>query len=387
MLKFTLFLIEFIIIFIKNEEDINKYNLFNPIAYTLLNENIIVFSNIGFLTFDSNFKLLYNNSFDEELKTMPDYIQLKAYYPSFLQIPEEEGGYAIILFLKNIYFFDKNEILLKIIHIEDFPDFDDSFASNYEMNYYKEENSEYFYTIIVYYYTTSNFDDKIINFYYKINADGNNILLNNKTYKNEDEVLALGFSITCQKLIANDSYKYITCFYQFNKENKYKISEISFKPDDDLNYLEERKYFEITDESHFFYNSVSTTNGDGSKAYVCYSSYDNSASCFYFDINLRQFSNIYIFGKNCKNDLFSLNIKYFSIKNEFVFSCVNKGGNGFYISKFEENMNLIRPSNYGYFIKLEDNCKEAKTCSIIYTSKSNEYFLFTYDKCYIETND
>ena len=333
MIIFPLILIVIIIIFVKSETDINKYNLFNPIAYTLLNENILVFSNIGFLTFDSDFKLLYNYTFEEELKTSPDYIELKNYYPSFFQIPEEEGGYALILILKNLYFFDNNGILLKTIYLEDLEDVNDLFVSNYEITYYKEENSEYYYTIIVYYYTSINFQQRMINYYYKIDIDGNNTLINNKTYENEDEVFALQFSITCQKLVANDSYKYITCFYECNKESIFKIREISFKADDDFNYVEDRKYFEIINNIVFDI-AVSTTNGDNSKAYVCYSSNDNSASCFYFDLNLRKFSYLYIFGKNCRSNLYSLNINYFNEKNEFVFSCINNDGNGFFISKF-----------------------------------------------------
>ena len=154
-----------------------------------------------------------------------------------------------------------------------------------------------------------------------------------------------------------------------------------------MNYLEDRKYLEIFDNNNLFDIAVSTTNGDSSKAYVCYNSYDNIASCFYFDINLRKFSNLYKFGKNCKSDLYSININYFNKKNEFVFSCINREGNGFYISKFEENMNSITPNNYSNFSKLEDNCYETKTCSIIYTSKSPEYFLFTYNICGKESLD
>ena len=319
MIIFPRILIVFIILFVKSETDLNKYNLFNPIAYTLLNENIIVFSNIGFLTFDSNFNLLYNYTFNEELETTPDYIQLKKYYPSFFQTPEEEGGYILILILQNIYFFDNNGILLKTIYIEDFPDINDLFASNYEITYYKEENSEFFYTIIAYYYASNNFQQRLINYYYKIDIYGNNILINKKTYENEDELFAFGFSITCQKLIENDSCKYITCFYQCNKENIYKIREISFKPDDDLNYVEDRKYFEVIDNKILFDTAVSTTNGGNSKAYVCYSSYQNSASCFYFDIHLRKFSNLYIFGKNCRSNFYSININYFNKKRNSFF--------------------------------------------------------------------
>ena len=67
-----------IIIFIRikkivNEIYLNELNLFNPVAFTLLNGNFIVFSNKGFLTFDQDFKLLYDNSFGQEISTSNDY--------------------------------------------------------------------------------------------------------------------------------------------------------------------------------------------------------------------------------------------------------------------------------------------------------------------------
>ena len=89
---------------IKTDEDIFQFDFQKFVSFTLLNGNIIIFSNKGFFTFDSNFDLLCNYSFSTELTL--DYNEYK--YPSFTQFSEEEGGYVICYILKIIYIFDKN---------------------------------------------------------------------------------------------------------------------------------------------------------------------------------------------------------------------------------------------------------------------------------------
>ena len=116
-----------------NEVDLNELNLLNPVAFNLLKGNIIVFSNKGFLTFEQDFNLLYDNSFSEEI--IPDYSYLTSnlYFPSFLQIPEEEG-YIIFLFLKTIYYFNHNGDFKKSFDSEDLSNINNGVVSNYEFN-------------------------------------------------------------------------------------------------------------------------------------------------------------------------------------------------------------------------------------------------------------
>ena len=179
-----------------------------------------------------------------------------------------------------------------------------------------------------------------------------------------------------------DNNKYITCFYQYTKDNKVLIKEISFEPDYNFNYINDNKFIETIDNQFTFRYAVSTTNEDNSKAYVCYSSNSQYGSCFYFDINQNEFSTIYKFGeKGCQSHFYSINLNYNKDNKEYIFSCINIQGNGFYIIKFEENMSLIEPSINGYFSKLEAFCYVIKTCSIIYLSKYEKYNLFTYNIC------
>ena len=384
MLIFSIILTLIKIIAIISETDLNKFDLFNPIPFTLYNDNIIIFSNLGFHTFDSNYLLLYNFTFNESINifSISNYEDIKYYYPSFIQFPEEEGGYVLILFLKYLYYFDNSGKFLKQIDLEDISYIDTTLSSNFEMKYYKNENSENYYIILVIDFQGDYYYGKINYYYYKINISGDNILIYNNTYLNVNEQIAVTSGLTCGKTISNISKSYITCFYEYTKNSKNVIGEITFDPDNSFNYIEDRKYIETLDTNRFI-NGVSATNGDNSKIYVCYTSYGLSILCFYFDINSRELSKLYKFGDNCKNNLFSININYFIKNDEFIVSCINKVGNGFFISKFKENIDFVSPSFNGNFSKLEDSCFESKTCSVLFSNKYDKYFLFTYNKCYL----
>ena len=194
-MKLVILILFYQIIITLNEIDLNELDLFNLIAFNLINGNIIVFSNKGFLTFDQDFKLLYNNSFPEEINRQNDYKTSNIYFPSYLKFPEEEG-LVIILFLKIIYFFDYNGNLKKSNYLEEMSYLPNTSVSNYDITYYKKENSEYYYTIIVFNYQTSPVEMNL--FYLKINLNGDNVLITNTTYYNTEEQLTPDFAITCQ---------------------------------------------------------------------------------------------------------------------------------------------------------------------------------------------
>ena len=299
-----------------------------------------------------------------------------------MQFPEEEG-YIIFLFLKTIYYFNNNGNYINSFDLDDLSYIDNVYVSNYDITYYKKEGLEYYYTIAVCDSKSSNSDVKMHLFYYKINLDGNNRLITKSTYYNTEEPIVQYFTITCQKLVKNDNNKYITCFYQYSKYGIYLIKELSFEPDNNFSYINNNKYIETIDTQHIFRYAVSTTNEDNSKAYVCYSSYNQYASCFYFDINQNEFSTIFKFGeKNCLSHFYSINLNYNKKNKECVFSCINDNANGYFVIKFKENINLIKPNINGEFSKFEDECYETKTSSIIYLTKYDQYNLFTYNKCW-----
>ena len=72
-------------LYAKSQTDLNKFDLLNPIPFTLYNDNIIIFSYKGFHTFNSDFLLLYNFTFEEPIATYSNFIGFNYNFPSFIQ--------------------------------------------------------------------------------------------------------------------------------------------------------------------------------------------------------------------------------------------------------------------------------------------------------------
>ena len=251
--------------YIKSSEDIINFDLTFPVAFILLNDNIIVFSTKGFFTFNPNFENLYNYTFPSEI--VFDNFNNKQYYPSFSQFPEEDNGY----------------VLLNYTDANDIPILDSN--KNFVLNAYKRENYEYYYSIISF---ESENNGRLILFYYKINISNyNKELIYYNTLEYHNEIINGLCTICCQKMITKDNDNYLTSFYQIKKDLYYiKIAEISFEPDKNFTYIESRTYLDLNSDPNFYF-AISVNNEDNSKTYVCYSQDSSIASCFYFDINNR----------------------------------------------------------------------------------------------------
>ena len=102
-----------------------------------------------------------------------------------------------------------------------------------------------------------------------------------------------------------------------------------------------------------------------------FSADSTNGSCFYYDINTREFYKIHYFGYKCKKDFYFIHLNYFRKTKEFIFSCINE--NSIYsIVKFNQNINLIKPDSYGIY-NLTNICYEVNFFSIFYSSQDNEY--------------
>ena len=126
------------------DEELYKFDLKYIADFTLLNDNIIIFSSKGFFTFNSNFNLLYNYTFSSELDL---YDETTKKYPSFTQFSEEEGGYVMCYILKNVYIFNQNGEFQYLTDANETSLIKDS-VNNYKINAYKNENSELYYSVI-----------------------------------------------------------------------------------------------------------------------------------------------------------------------------------------------------------------------------------------------
>ena len=370
MQKLYFFILFIIIKQIKSFQDITDFDFIFPVAFTLINDNIIVFSTKGFFTFDSNFEYLSNYTFPTE--KVFDNFNNKNYYPSFSQFSEEDNGYVFCLFLNYVYIFNYNGQFLNFTDANDISILNSD--KNFVLNTYKRENDEYYYSIISY-------DTKLILFYYKINLlTFHKELIYNNTLEYNNEVIHSLSTICCQKMITNDNNNYLTCFYQIKKDLYYiKIAEISFEPDNNFSYIEPRKYLDFNSDINFYY-AFSVNNEDNSKTYVCYTQTSSIGSCFYFDINNREFSNIHSFGYQCRQDLFYINLNYFRKTKEFIFSCVDETSI-YSIIKFKENFTLIEPNTLGKY-DLTNLCYKVKSFSIIYSIQNKEYLLYSSSQCH-----
>ena len=135
-----------------------------PVSFTLLNGNIIVFSTKGFFTFDSEFSLLSNYSFLEELNID---LSKNNNYPSFSQYSKEEEEFVLCIILGNIYFFNNNGKILNIYYIGD-DLINDEYSSNFLYNIipYKVEDSNYYFFVFYIYFNFISWEGGQLNILY-----------------------------------------------------------------------------------------------------------------------------------------------------------------------------------------------------------------------------
>ena len=206
--------------------------------------------------------------------------------------------------LKNVYIFDNCGKFIYLADANEISIIEDGY-NNYVINSYKKENLEYYFTIITFGFSLHYYGELQM-FYYKINLFNktkeliyNNIYL----YNNTERIEGLN-SICCEKMITKNNDTFITCLYQYMSNNTRFIGEISFKPHYNFTYIEPRKYFKLFSGINNYQFSSSVTNEDKSKLYICYLSDSTNASCFYYYINIREFSKIHYLGYNGRSGLY-----------------------------------------------------------------------------------
>lgn len=335
------------------------------LPFTLLNNNILVFSNKGYFTFDSDFSLIYNytflNEFNIEIANNED-------YPSFSQYSNEEGEYILSFALGNVYLFNNFGQILNFSNIKNdliYSNLTNSKNNLYKIISYKTLDLNYYYFIIYSYFSFSNWSGEIIILYYKMDIEGNNELIHYQSYS--DTILRNGFA--CQRVMQEDKNDYIIIFYQLKTKN---VCKISFEPENNFTFSN-KKCFEIS--SDFIYVD-SAINDDYSKIYVCYTSGEGEGNCFYYKISDNEFSRIYILAKYCRQNYFFFHLNYFKVNKEYVLSCINTKIE-YFIFRFKEDISFINPSDNSTNFKIE-NIYNVYTLSIIYLSEKKIYALLNY---------
>ena len=330
--KFLMYILFFLTIFkienIKSDEDLYKFDFSYFTHFTLLNSNFIIFSNKGFFTFNSNFKLLYNYTFSTAL-TLD--IETKKNYPSFTQFSEEEGGLVLCYILKNVYIFNDNGEFVYLTDANE-ASLANLIQNNYIINAYKRENSEYYYLVI--YIDNSLFYGIIHIFYYKINIVNFKKDLVNYNLTRYQEVFLNGI----KKVIVH------------SHTTGFKVSLAMRIRRFILNILLKRYvdvYFACSEDAANF----KFGNYYSSKPIIVYNG---------IDINIFKFNNAY---RNEIRNKYNIGNKYligslgrlsFEKNNFFLLDILNK------IIKVNENVVLMIAGNGEYYESLQQKCKALK---------------------------
>ena len=354
----------------------------NPVAIQLSTGKIILSSNEGIYILDNNFRKIYiysNYSLNSTNSKKSD-------YPSFTVFPQEEDGIVLCLISNKEFYFNNDGALMSTYNIEISNENEaESYISNYVINSFKKYNSDYYYTITSYDSRKNNGEIRI--YYYKLNFQSrDNNLTNYFIYNNEFETFIESASITCQRTKSSNNEKYLTCFYQYIHYGQNYITEITFDPDNNFEHIKPKINYPINDGETFFYYAASVSNEDYSRVYVCYTAEGKNGICFCYDINQRKFSQRHIFANECQGNSFFFNLNYFSQTKEFIFSCSPNNKFIYSIVKFNEEMNVIIPSNKGEYNILE-NCISNNGFLILYSLQSNGYLLFTNNICESNENE
>ena len=332
-----------------------------PIAFTLSNLNIMIYTTKGIYTFDSNLSsMIYSYNFTSQIYIDPQNTY-NINYPSFSQFSNNENGNILVHIKGNVYLFDKNGKFLWSANIADDLLINDGIT--YRIISYKYTNKEIYYSIVYVY------DSIIYTLLYKINEiNGENQNIIKNSYQNDTRSIP-NYCLTCQRMKKNINY-YIACSYSYYKIQKSIIAVEIFDPNNNnLNFIYQKE-IEINTIPGIY---ESVVNEDGSKIFICCSQTVN-IFCFNYDINLNEFSEIITTSNSCKGDMFSILLYYFKNTREYIFSCKNTYKT-LTIAKFDENMNLINN-----FVELElDDIQGINSFSIVYLPNKHNYRLLLYN--------
>ena len=357
---YLIIIINVIYISTEYEEETLNLDIKYPIAFTLLNQNILIYSNQGIYTFNSNLSsMIYSYNFTSEITLNQNYDYS---YPSFSQYSLKENGNVLVHIMGGIYLFDKNGKFLWNTNISSNDDIIINKDITYRIINYNYTNKENYYVLA---YT---YDSTIYILFYKINEDtGKNEKILNTSYKNESRLI-LKKCITCQRMKNNNNY-YIVCFFSYQKNADQMIAVEIFDPNKNFSFSYQNE--KEIDSMPSQYESI--VNDDESKVYICYSPLNN-VYCIYYDINLNEFSKKIKTANYCRGNMYSIRFYYFKPTKEYIFSCNNNNYN-LTITKFDENMNLI--SNIIEFELI--NWYSVNSFSIVYLPKESNYRIILYN--------
>ena len=340
----------FIFIFLKtifSEEIIFNYKYAKFLE--LLDENYIMCTEKDISIYDSTFKInyfLYN--FTTEVKGVDDF-----QFVTISQYPNEDGGNIIVLYKTKAY----------LIY--------SSYSRIIEANLSLSLSSTY-YTLVP--YKVGNNYNFIIGYisvniklaYFKFNLEGNKLdiiedVIPDLPKHEGDGNIASYLGYSCHIMISDSKGEVLTCFYE--RANIFGVCSFNletFEIIEDLCNL-----FDITIMPGNIHSDISQ---DKSKALICFiNNSGNEAYCLNYDINEHKLSNLEKSSDSCSKYASSLNIFYSKKSQEYIFSCINYGGE-FTIVKFDKDFNIITSNN-----AFKNDIGIVEFFTIIYDYENNVY--------------
>ena len=354
---------------------INSFQNFK--AFTLLSNDIVLITDAGIIKYNPSTytQTVINQNNIISSQNDQDYI-------SFIQFPENEGGYAICRLKNTIFVYNNNLDNL-------FGSFEISEIENFycDMKSYKTIDGRI--TIIISYI---NGDQKLRIIMYKMNigqTDNFGELIHEVTRpiknKFEQEMNALNKAISCELIVkSNYNNKLLVCFAA--EQQFYSLIVSAFDPENSLSFL-------------FFSDNLVETSGTSiiksvispnkKNSFICLVDSNGYLNCFVYNSETNKLSDKIIFFNGCQHYSFNTDVRYISETNEYSANCYTNDIHMNFI-KFDENLNIkdIDQENdrcYYNFQVSNEQCYSVYYSYLLYIKSDNKYIMLR--NCDINNNN
>ena len=185
-----------------------------------------------------------------------------------------------------------------------------------------------------------------------------------------------GADTSCELLLDNSQTNVLVCFIIIDSGGK-KFTAISFLPEEN---------FKITSTSIFpfddsFIDDIKlklTYSYDRKKILICFIG-DNASNLAVYNITDNSLSKFILTIEDCQNNYIELNLDYFEIPEEFVFSCVAKDYN--YMKIFSITKDYIYKENNKFENYEIEGCKDFSFFSVLFIKPLNIYNTLAFNLC------
>ena len=316
---------------------------------------ILLFNDNGIYSYTQDFEIEnFVLNFTEKLDNFNTYLR----YISFTQILYNKKNYVFCRFKSSIYIISdetnsKNNILNETL-IEDL---NDVITTLFVYN-------DYFFIGYIKY-------EKLYINKYAFNENNYSIEQLNTVYDGEN----YGRFLSCEIMYSNElNSSIITCFTQ--KALKQPILVVTSFEIDTMNKIISLSDCEIETSSLLSIKSV--VNKKRTKAFICYIITGELTFCIVYDINTNSFSSEIKFFEKCSGEPDTLIIKYYSEKEEIVFSCQHNNINN-EIMILNDNFD-IKSDNSDYEYCYNDinitDCLSSYSYGVLYLNQKNSYYIY-----------